>query len=151
MFVYRAKVIGMTESGTCKVQVFAATGNSEITAEVCSQKGLYTFYKKDEIVYVAWLGEEDWVVLGSPNPSLNTEIDKISVKSLFAEEGTLYGDVLLSQKMPDKDNPLESGSVSVKNVVAAYKEISSLRNEILSLKSKIGTLEKLLVVGGITT
>lgn len=146
MFVYRAKVIEMTQSGTCKVKIYAATGNSEIEASICTQKGFYSYYKTDEVVYVAWLGENEWVILGCPNPGLDAEIDSINTVKLFAKNGILYGDILISQKTPGIDNPVEDKKVKIKDLVSAYTEVSTLREKVSTLQSSVEDIKKILAI-----
>lgn len=128
MMISRAIVVKML-GDKCRVSV-PSMSNSEVDAYVCTQKGVKTHYIPGDVVFIAWLDETNWLILGHQLDFDTSEyLDTIKIETAEMKNGILGETVRLG-----------STGISIINLITAYKDLYSLKNKVELLEEKLAVL-----------
>ena len=92
--ISRAIVKKMHANGTCSISIPAMAG-TVVDAFVCIQKGSSVYYNEGEVVFAAWLGDREWVILGVEYKGTPSSIDTLKTEHLIANSGELGNNIKL--------------------------------------------------------
>lgn len=94
MTVTRASIVTRLDENKYRVKI-ASLSAKEVDAYVCALPGIATAYKENQAVYVAWLDNTDWVILGTVTSEKNS-ISSLSVDYLTNSAGELSSKTQIS-------------------------------------------------------
>lgn len=91
MIVTRASIIEKNQNKDSYLINIPSLNSSDkrVNASVCHIPGQSSNYEPSQSIYVAWLDNSEWIILGCVSVSDSTKILNLSVETLNATVGTL--------------------------------------------------------------
>lgn len=108
MWLYRGKIVkGQKASGEISLYPepgkfyvsVPAVGDDLVEAFVCIPKNTTPSYAEGDLVFLAWFGNDDWVIMGCQyDPNSVSKLGEIHAEAIFADRGELGEDVVIVGK-----------------------------------------------------
>lgn len=118
MMVQRCTFVSMNSDGTANVIVPTVSETDPVIASICCPPGVIPQFEAGEVLFVDWLGSNEYVILGSQwsSSKANKKSGSILATSVSADGGILGDDVTI-------------GGVKAKDVAELKQRVTNLETK----------------------